>query len=294
MKLLIVSGRSGSGKSTALNLLEDIGYYCVDNLPVGLMPALASHAQANYQRDGAIDQVKIAVGIDARNIGTDLSHFPALLKKIPADFNVNIIFLDASDDTLIKRFSETRRKHPLSNSDVSLPEALAIESQRLDGIAAMADLSIDTATLNLHQLRELLKQRVGAKSGQGLSVMFQSFGFKSSIPIDSDLVFDVRCLPNPYWKMELRALTGKDQAIQQYLEAHSEVAQMVNDIKGYLDTWLPHFSAGNRSYLTVSIGCTGGRHRSVYIVEKLFAHFSDAYTDAQMRHRELERSGQAT
>ena len=289
MKLIIISGRSGSGKSTALNMLEDIGYYCVDNLPVGLMPALVSHAQANYQQSGDAERMKIAIGIDARNIGTDLSRFPALLEKIPEDFKVNIIFLDANDDTLIKRFSETRRKHPLSNASVSLPEALAIESQRLESIASMADLSIDTATMNLHQLRELVKQRIGEKQGTGLSVMFQSFGFKGSIPIDSDLVFDVRCLPNPYWQMELRKLTGKDQAIKQFLEAHNNVTQMVNDIRSYLDTWLPCFQAGNRSYLTVSIGCTGGRHRSVYIAEHLFQHFTKSFGEVQVRHRELDK-----
>lgn len=289
MKLIIISGRSGSGKSTALNTLEDMGYYCVDNLPVGLMPALASHAQARHQHAPNTQNMKLAIGIDARNIGSDLSQFPALLEKIPGDFDINVVFLDAKDDTLIKRFSETRRKHPLSNENVSLPEALAVESQRLDSIASMADLSIDTTTMNLHQLRELIEQRIGETSGKGLSVMFQSFGFKSNIPIDSDLVFDVRCLPNPYWQMELRELTGKDTAIQQFLHGHVDVRSMVDDIQNYLDTWLPRFRAGNRSYLTVSIGCTGGRHRSVYIAEQLFKYFQEHLAEVQVRHRELER-----
>ena len=289
MKLIIISGRSGSGKSTALNTLEDMGYYCVDNLPAGLMPSLASHARASHQHATNTQNMKLAIGIDARNIGSDLSRFPALLEKIPGDFDINVVFLDAKDDTLIKRFSETRRKHPLSNANVSLPEALAVESQRLDSIASMADLSIDTTTMNLHQLRELIEQRIGETSGKGLSVMFQSFGFKSSIPIDSDLVFDVRCLPNPYWQMELRALTGKDTAIQQFLHAHADVRSMVDDIRNYLDTWIPRFRAGNRSYLTVSIGCTGGRHRSVYIAEQLFKYFQEHLTEVQVRHRELER-----
>ncbi|NNC54153.1 MAG: RNase adapter RapZ, partial [Pseudomonadales bacterium] len=282
--------RSGSGKSTALNLLEDIGYYCVDNLPVGLIPALASHAQARYAVSRSTDNIKIAIGIDARNIGTDLANFPALLEKIPSDISVSIVFLDANDDTLIKRFSETRRKHPLSSQQLSLPKALSIESQRLESIAAMADLSVDTTSLNQHQLRELIKRRVGTHKGEGLALMFQSFGFKRSIPIDSDIVYDARCLPNPYWQMELRELTGKDLAIQQYLEAHENVRRMVADIQGYLENWLPCYQSDNRSYLTVSIGCTGGRHRSVYIAEKLYAHFQTNHGNVQLHHRELERN----
>ncbi|MGB5325520.1 MAG: RNase adapter RapZ [Pseudomonadales bacterium] len=287
MLLTIISGRSGSGKSTALNQLEDIGYYCVDNLPVGLIPALASHTQARYQREGPTDDLKIAIGIDARNIGSDLSHFPSLLEKIPHDISVTIVFLDANNDTLIKRFSETRRKHPLSSARVSLSEALAIESTRLDGIASMADLCVDTTSLNQHQLRELIRQRVGNYTGKGLALLFQSFGFKRSIPIDSDIVYDARCLPNPYWQIELRDLTGKDLAIQQFLRAHPEVQRMVDDIREYLERWLPCYRSDNRSYLTVSIGCTGGRHRSVYLAEQLYAHFRTSDGEVQVRHREL-------
>lgn len=290
MKLVIISGRSGSGKSTALHMLEDIGYYCVDNLPAGLMPAMARHAQTSSQQSDISDNAKIAIGIDARNIAFDLAQFPDLIEKIPSDIDINIIYLDASDDTLITRFSETRRKHPLSNTEVSLPEALAAESQRLDNISVMADLSVDTSTMNLHQLRKLIRERVGEKSSAGLSLMFQSFGFKQNIPIDSDLVFDVRCLPNPYWQPELRELTGKDSGIEAFLSAHDDVSKMVDDIRLYLDNWLPNFQSSNRSYLTVSIGCTGGRHRSVYIVEQLFAHFKDSYNDVQLRHRELKET----
>lgn len=287
MQLTIISGRSGSGKSTALHLLEDIDYFCVDNLPVGLIPALASQTQARYARDGVTDDIKIAIGIDARNVGSDLSNFPSLLEKIPHDIAVTIVFLDANDDTLIKRFSETRRKHPLSNERVTLSEALAIESQRLDSIASMADLSIDTTSLNQHQLRELIRDRVGKYAGRGLALLIQSFGFKRSIPIDSDIVFDARCLPNPYWQPELRELTGRDTAIQQFLGAHEQVRRMVEDIRSFLDNWLPCYRSDNRSYLTVSIGCTGGRHRSVYIAEKLYAHFNGGDIDVQVRHREL-------
>ena len=298
MRLIIISGRSGSGKSTALHMLEDLGYYCVDNLPAGLMPALAAHAQTDSQfsnlHEDTIDNTKeefsgkpIAIGIDARNIATDLSQFPNLLKKIPSDIDVNVVFLDAKDATLIKRFSETRRKHPLSNKNMSLSEALATESKRLDNIAALADLSIDTSEMNLHQLRQLIRERVVKKTGTGLSLMFQSFGYKDNIPIDSDLVFDVRCLPNPYWQVELRELTGKDPGVQKFLSSHDEVSQMTNDIKTFLQSWLPHFELNNRSYLTISIGCTGGQHRSVYIAEALFKYFNSNMNDVQVRHREL-------
>jgi len=299
MRLVIISGRSGSGKSTALNMLEDLGYYCVDNLPAGLMPDFATQAalEQNTWQSGDGESPNspdkhIAIGIDARNLASNLEQFSSLVKQIPADIKVNIVFLDANDATLIKRFSETRRKHPLSNHKVSLSEALAIESQRLENIASMADLNVDTSELNLHQLRQVIRDRVVSKSEVGLSLMFQSFGFKGKIPIDSDFVFDVRCLPNPYWQIELREFTGKDEPIQNYLGQHNEVAQMLGDIKQFVTNWLPHFESGNRSYLTVSIGCTGGRHRSVYLAERLRDHFSKTLKDVQVRHRELGSDNQ--
>jgi UPF0042 nucleotide-binding protein len=293
MKLVIISGRSGSGKSTALHMLEDLGYYCVDNLPVGLLPEFARHAQANAEKNARSDNSAqlTAIGIDARNIGADLSRFPTLLEQIPANIKVNIIYLDANSDTLIRRFSETRRKHPLTSNSISLPEALLEEANRLDAIASMADLSIDTSAMNLHQLRELIRERVGQNFSTDIAIMFQSFGFKSNIPIDSDLVFDVRCLPNPYWDLSLRNMTGKDASIADFLESHDDVKEMSSDIATYLQNWLPRFEANNRSYLTVSIGCTGGKHRSVYIAEKLFLRFKDNYNNVQVRHRELPISG---
>ena len=291
MRLVIISGRSGSGKSTALHMLEDLGYYCVDNLPAALMPELAAQALKDHQNQNPENSAggHIAIGIDARNLASNLEQFPALVADIPADVKVNIVFLDASDAALIKRFSETRRKHPLSSERVSLSEALAIESQRLEYIAAMADLSIDTTDLNLHQLRQKIRERVVSKSESGLSLLIQSFGFKGKLPIDSDLVFDVRCLPNPYWQHELREHTGKDEAIKDFLGQHPEVEQMYEDIRGFVANWLPHFESNNRSYLTISIGCTGGKHRSVYIAEKLHRHFSATYKEVQVRHRELEK-----
>ena len=290
MKLVIISGRSGSGKSTALNMLEDLGFYCIDNLPAGLLPALATEAFApeNESAHTQNEQIKIAVSIDARNIPRDLSRFPSLIEQIPTEIDTNIIYLDSSNSTLIKRFSETRRKHPLSSNQISLQEAIEKESTLLDSIASMADLSIDTNKMNLHELRHLVRSRVGDKVSSEMALMFQSFGFKGNIPIDSDIVFDVRCLPNPYWQPELRAFTGLDQAVINFLQDDEDVKLMVADITSYLASWLPRFSAANRSYTTVSIGCTGGQHRSVYIANALYQHFNGQYNFAQVRHRELK------
>ena len=240
MKLVIISGRSGSGKSSALNMLEDLDFYCIDNLPAGLLPALAKQAiDADHHADHS--NVKIAVSIDARNIPTDLSCFPQLMAEIPDEVDTNIIYLDATNSTLIKRFSETRRKHPLSNEHMSLKEAIETESLLLDSISAMADLSIDSSTMSLHELRQVIGDRVGGKSSSDMSLLFQSFGFKSNIPIDSDLVFDVRCLPNPYWNTELREFTGQDQPVIDFLKGNDDVQAMIADITQYLENWLPKF-----------------------------------------------------
>ncbi|MGB2271977.1 MAG: RNase adapter RapZ [Pseudomonadales bacterium] len=288
MKLVIISGRSGSGKSTALNMLEDLGFYCIDNLPAGLLPALANQAlDADSNPENSNE--KIAVSIDARNIPTELSRFPQLVKEIPAKVDTNIIYLDANNNTLIKRFSETRRKHPISNEHMSLKEAIETESLLLESIAAMADLSIDSSTMTLHELRQLISDRVGGKSSSEMSLMFQSFGFKRNIPIDSDIVFDVRCLPNPYWKVELRAFTGLDQPVIDFLNSHDDVQAMIADITQYLENWLPRFRDAKRSYTTVSIGCTGGQHRSVFIAEALHKHFSNPDNIVQVRHREFKK-----
>ena len=207
---------------------------------------------------------------------------------MPKEIDTNIIYLDANNSTLIKRFSETRRKHPLSNETVSLQEAIEKEAVLLDAIAAMADLSIDTSQMNLHELRHLVRSRVGDKVSSEMALMFQSFGFKGNIPIDSDLVYDVRCLPNPYWEPKLRKLTGRDQKVIEFLQDDEDVKHMIEDIKNYLSRWLPRFSAANRSYTTVSIGCTGGQHRSVFVADALHKHFVDQFNLVQVRHRELK------
>ncbi|WP_396587397.1 RNase adapter RapZ [Bermanella sp. R86510] len=282
MKLVIISGRSGSGKSTALNVLEDLGFYCIDNLPVMLLPTLMQ--QANTQ-DTALNGM--AVSIDARNIRSELANFANITQQLPHDCQLEIIYLDAHVDTLLTRFSATRRKHPLSGANTSLFEAIDKESELLHHIADMADLTVDTTHLSMHQLRSMIKSRVVDKEGDNISILFESFGFKHGIPKDSDLVFDVRCLPNPYWDPQLRSFTGQDQAIIDFLAAEDLVNEMFSDIDQFLKKWLPEFQANNRTYMTISIGCTGGQHRSVYMAERLHRSYQQHYDNVQVRHREL-------
>ncbi|TAN46798.1 MAG: RNase adapter RapZ [Methylococcaceae bacterium] len=284
MTLVIVSGLSGSGKSIALATLEDCGFYCIDNLPVALLEAFASQiALANP----AIYQ-KTAIAIDARNQSNNLAQFSASLaavKKLGLD--CEILFLQADHDTLLKRYSETRRKHPLTDASHSLAEAIALEQQLLEPVACSADLVIDTSRTNMHQLRALVRTRVGSKAHGILSLFFQSFGYKHGIPLDTDFVFDARCLPNPYWELGLRELTGRDAAVAKFLDHSPEAQAYQADIIALLERWVPLFEAENRSYLTVAIGCTGGQHRSVYLVEALSRHFQASPYNILVRHREL-------
>ncbi|MAZ89670.1 MAG: RNase adapter RapZ [Cellvibrionaceae bacterium] len=284
MRLVVISGRSGSGKSTALHVLEDVGFTCIDNLPATLLPALVQQLDQHPQSQS------FAVSIDARNTWQELQQFPELLSKakIPG-LRCEILFLDARSPILIQRFSETRRKHPLSGETTDLKEAIALERQYLEPIANSADLTIDTSSLTLHQLRDLVKQRIVGNESLGMALQFQSFGFKRGIPVDVDLVFDVRCLPNPYWKPHLRSHSGQDQPVIEFLEGQEDVNEMYDDISQYLRRWLPKFSANNRSYFTVAIGCTGGQHRSVYLSERLYKAFKGDYQNTQVRHRELEK-----
>lgn len=285
MKLLIISGRSGSGKSTVLHILEDRGFYCIDNLPASLLGSLANRLTAD---DTAISRV--AVSIDARNIHADLLQFPAVHELLRQQgMQVEIVFLDASSQTLLKRFSESRRKHPLSTGTVALREAIDKETELLEPISLLADLTIDTSNMSLHELRDLIKARVVDGVDAGMALQFQSFGFKNGIPQDADIVYDVRCLPNPYWETPLRSLTGLDDKVIQYLDGQPEVQTMLADIRDYLTRWLPRFEANNRSYITVALGCTGGQHRSVYLCERLGAHFAGHFRNVQVRHRELPR-----
>ena len=283
MRLVIVSGRSGSGKSTALHLLEDSGFYCIDNLPAGLLPDLAR--QAN---NTDLSLPKVAVSIDARNLPSDLQRFPELLKQVQdTGVQCDVLFLAATDDVLIKRFSETRRKHPLTDDNLSLAEAIAAELTLLEQIINLANLKIDTSHLTLYQLRDQLKLRLLSNQTSGPSTLIQSFGFKRGVPIDADLVFDVRCLPNPYWKPDLRPFCGKDQQICDYLDAQPDAQEMYQDIYQFLHKWLPRYAAGERSYMSIAIGCTGGHHRSVYIAERLVKELSSSFANLLIRHRDL-------
>ena len=288
MKLLIISGRSGSGKSSALNMLEDLGFYCIDNLPASLLPALAHQSFKSDTRETI--QSKVAVSIDARNNPDELSQFPIIFENIPSDIDTNIIYLDANNSTLIKRFSETRRKHPLSSLTVSLSEAINKETELLDSIAQMADLIIETSKMTFHELRELISDRISDKPASEMSLLIQSFGYKSHIPVDSDFVFDVRCLPNPYWNKALRPFNGNDKEIIEYLGKEDDAVAMINSITHYLATWLPKFKQTNRSYITISIGCTGGQHRSVYVANAIHEHFKRQMNIIQIRHRELRKN----
>ncbi len=281
IKLIIISGRSGSGKSTALHVLEDMGFYCIDNLPLELLPPLISNLQKNRITD------RVSVGIDARNISANLQKFPVFIEKIDSNnIDLQIVYLDALGSALVKRFSETRRKHPLSDQQRGLREALDYEKQLLEPISNLADLKIDTTSLTLHQLRDAIRTRISGEHNS-LSLLFESFAYKSGVPVDADLVFDTRCLPNPHWKPNLRSLTGEDSLVQEFLEQQPEFNAMFEDICSYLTTWLPKFEANNRSYMTIAIGCTGGQHRSVYLCHKLHQYFYPRWNSVLLRHREL-------
>jgi len=284
MRLVIISGRSGSGKSTALHVLEDLGYYCIDNIPGGLIPALAQE----MGHGGGEGRDQVAVSIDARNLPGNLKRFPEIIEALQkAAIRYTIVYLDSDDQTILTRFSETRRKHPLSNKTTSLEEAVTIESELLDPIATLADLKIDTTNLTIYQLRDIVKHQVARENDVDLAVLFESFGFKRGVPTDVDLVFDVRCLPNPYWDATLREYDGKHEKIKTFLEQHEIVGDMFNDICVYLEKWIPKFEDNNRAYMTIAIGCTGGQHRSVYLADRLTGHFKDKLSNVQVRHREL-------
>ncbi len=286
MRLVIISGHSGSGKTSALNILEDVGFTCIDNLPASLLQSLITQLNSNTNHE----ELNIAVGIDARNLVGDLSKIPEILNIIEADgVSVSVIFLYARRSDLLRRYSETRRRHPLSSETIGLKEAIDLEKQLLSPISDIADRSIDTSRLTLHQLRDLVKNTVVPNNPEHMSILFESFGFKRGVPSDSDFVFDVRCLPNPYWKQQLKNQTGNDEGVIEFLESQVEVASMLADIIGFLTRWIPQFQKNNRSYLTISIGCTGGQHRSVYLANRLYEHFSTQHPFVQVVHKELSQ-----
>jgi len=286
MRLILLSGRSGSGKSTALGVLEDSNFYCIDNLPVLLLPSMT----ACILSQGEGRPVQVAVSIDARNLPGQLERFPAILNELRSQgIDCTVFYLDAEDGALQRRFSETRRRHPLSTETRSLAEAIADETLLLAPIAERADLRIDTTRLNPYQLRDLLKLRLLGKQHQGTAFLLESFGFKRGQPEGADLMFDARCLPNPYWHAELRDYNGRDEAVMNYLQAQTQAVAMYQDILAYLSKWLPKLAQSGRAYVTVSIGCTGGRHRSVWLVEKLARALKQQLADnVQIRHRDLD------
>lgn len=280
MRLIIISGRSGSGKSICLDVLEDLGFYCIDNLPLNLLPILTEQLKKKY--------MQIAVSIDART-AAEFDRFDSVILELKNNkVNCEIIYLDAADKTLIKRFSTTRRKHPLTTKTISLAEALQREDKLLLHIAKQADLHLETDNLTVHHFRDLLRSRVENKPSK-LTVLFQSFSYKNGIPSDSDFVFDVRCLPNPYWEPDLRDKTGLDEPVRKFLQEQPTVKLLLNDLKSFLSDWIPQIKANDRTYLTISIGCTGGQHRSVYIVDCLAHAFEKNVDEIQIRHQEIQK-----
>ncbi len=284
MKLFIISGRSGSGKSTVLQAMEDNAYQCIDNLPVTLLHSLV---EENLDREGAAS-IKLAVCIDARS--QSLQTFPEILKGLPlAKKDLRVVYLDAQSPTLVKRFSETRRRHPLTSEKIDLRQAIDMEALLLASIADLADLTIDTTQLTPQQLNTQFVERVLDHRSQNINLLFRSFGFKYGVPVDADFVFDLRCLPNPHWDENLRNLSGLDQPVQDYLRNQPMVNEMFEDITHMLARWVPRFEANSRVYMTVAIGCTGGQHRSVYMAQRLAEHLSREYEQVLVRHRELNR-----
>ena len=285
MNIVIISGLSGSGKTIALHTLEDIGFYCIDNLPIGLLEGFAHEIRDQHLISGN----KVAVSIDARNHPQQLDRFPEITATLKNnETSCKILFLQADDPTLLKRFSETKRKHPLSGIDRPLADAIREERKLLAPIAANADLLIDTSHTNLHQLRDLLRECLGENGDAEFSLLLRSFGYKHGIPADADLVFDARCLPNPHWQANLRNLTGLDKDVVMFLEGETLVQELYNDLNQFLSTWIPRFREDNRSYLSIAIGCTGGQHRSVYLVDRLAKGLGTQAGDIVVRHRELE------
>lgn len=283
MKLIIISGRSGSGKSTAVRALEDSGFNCIDNLPISLLEALIME----HRKEDSAD-TKLAVCIDARS--RSLEKFPDILVKLEnAAIERQIIYLDALGPSLVKRFSETRRKHPLTTKDIDLRQAIDMEARILASVADLANLIIDTTHLGAKQLSDQIKERIIQREESSISLVFRSFGFKHGVPVDTDFVFDLRCLPNPHWEPKLRPLTGLNQEVENYLDEQPMVIEMFEELSGLLKRWIPRFEANERIYMTIGIGCTGGQHRSVYMAEKLARYFKEQFENVLVRHRELER-----
>ncbi|HWJ04508.1 MAG TPA: RNase adapter RapZ [Steroidobacteraceae bacterium] len=284
MRLIVVSGLSGSGKSVALDMLEDLDFYCVDNIPAGLLPGFIAYTV----RTSETAYRQTAVGLDVRNRPEDLAEVPHLTETLRrSGIGCEMLFLRADKEALLKRFSETRRRHPLSRAGMGLLEALEQEERLLAPLANAADLTVDTSRLSVHELRDLIRERVVERRSAAPSLLFQSFAYRHGVPDDADFVFDARALPNPYWNPALRDLTGRDEPVAQFLDRETEVTRFFEDVRDFVERWLPSLVRSNRSYITVAVGCTGGQHRSVYLAERLATHFRGTQGQALVRHRDL-------
>ncbi len=284
MRIIIVSGLSGSGKSVALHMLEDLGFYCIDNIPAALLKPFISHTvrspESTYERT--------AIGLDARNTAAEIATVPQLIDELRrSGIHCEVIFLVTNEEELLRRFAETRRKHPMSRNNIDLREAMVMERQLLEPIVYAADFVIDTSKMGVHALRDIIHQRVEQRAIGRLSLTLESFGFKHGIPGDADFVFDARSLPNPYWEPGLRNLTGRDPEVIRFLEGQTNVATLIADIERFLEARIPEYQASNRGYLTVAVGCTGGQHRSVYIVDRLAQYFAVRHPNVTARHGSL-------
>ncbi len=282
MELIIISGRSGSGKSVALRALEDIGYYCVDNIPLYLIPNLVT-ILAKTKRS-------IVVSLDVRNLSNYTEKLAKVLAELPAYLTTKIIFLDCESSVLIQRYSDSRRLHPLSTQELSLESAIAMETKLLEPLYQYANDIIDTTHLSNHDLASRLRNLLQGNDNKELYIIIESFGFKYGIPSDADYVFDVRFLPNPHWDLDLRSMTGLEKPVQDFLTSHQIVNNFIQKTTEYLDCWLPSLEKNNRSYLTIAIGCTGGKHRSVFVAEQLYQIISHKYDRVKIRHRQLEKN----
>jgi UPF0042 nucleotide-binding protein len=284
MKLLVVSGLSGSGKSSALDMLEDLGFYCVDNIPAPVVGTLVQ--QLVELTDTKFD--RLAIGLDTRPRAEDIEQVAGLIGQFrERGHGCEVLYLQAATPVLLKRYSETRRRHPMSSREMGLGEAIDFERQLLSPVRDLADLVIDTTRMSIHDLRRTIRDRLDERATDRMSILFRSFGFKHGIPGDADFVFDARTLPNPYWDTSLRSLCGRDEAVIEYLERHEDVERFVTDLHTFLARWIPEFRKSNRGYLTIAIGCTGGQHRSVYVAERLGQLFRGDDTRVLIRHSEL-------
>ena len=285
MEIIIISGRSGAGKSVALRALEDAGYYCVDNIPLDLLPQLTDILSQS--------QSSVAISLDIRNIPNSANTLEQTLNTLQKYHQLKIIFLEADRGTLIRRYSDSRRLHPLSLKVLSLEVAIDEEYRYLEPLIQHANFIIDTTHLSTHTLAERLREFLRGNSDKELKIVVESFFFKYGIPLDADYVFDVRFLPNPHWDPTLRPMTGLDAPVAEFLNSHTQVNEFIYLTRNYIDTWLPMLEKNNRSYLTIAIGCTGGKHRSVYIAQQLGEYFQAKGKIVQIQHKSLERNKKA-